>query len=167
MKDDETCRRLVHHLAALGAGVNSGEISTLLRVALNTSDDLRVERFGFPEVRAGTVFREAIEVRLRRDPVPVLILVDVLGAVRDAPERGRALMTHNSNIALMQGDRIAVLGLKGATDLYEYDRPAKRLRRVASPDSAGRELVEDAIAYFHTADRLYRSGAYRATARSA
>lgn len=80
-------------------------------------------------------------------------------------ERGRALMTHNSNIALMQGDRIAVLGLKGATDLYEYDRPAKRLRRVASPDSAGRELVEDAIAYFHTADRLYRSGAYRATAK--
>ncbi|HPV74574.1 MAG TPA: sulfatase-like hydrolase/transferase [Gemmatimonadaceae bacterium] len=76
------------------------------------------------------------------------------------PERGRALMTHNSNIALMQGDRIAVLGLKGATELYEYDRPAKRLRRVASPDSAGRELVEDAIAYFHTADRLYRSGAY-------
>jgi membrane-anchored protein YejM (alkaline phosphatase superfamily) len=81
------------------------------------------------------------------------------------PERGRALMTHNSNIALMKGDRIAVLGLKGATDLYEYDRPAKRLRRVTSPDSAGRELVEDAIAYFHTADRLYRSGAYQAAAK--
>ncbi len=76
------------------------------------------------------------------------------------PEQGRALMTHNSNIALMRGNRIAVLGLKGATEVYEYDRPAKRLRRVETPDSAGRALVEDAIAYFHTADRLYRTGAY-------
>ncbi|GMV09127.1 MAG: sulfatase [Gemmatimonadota bacterium] len=76
------------------------------------------------------------------------------------PDQGRALMTHNSNIALMRGDRVAVLGLKGATDVYQYDRSAKRLRRIASPDSAGRALVEDAIAYFHTADRLYRSGAY-------
>lgn len=73
-------------------------------------------------------------------------------------------MTHNSNIALMRGDRIAVLGLKGATDLYEYDRPAKRLRRVESPDSAGRTLVEDAIAYYHTADRLYRSGKFKMNA---
>lgn len=77
-----------------------------------------------------------------------------------SPEQGRALMTHNSNIALMRGDRIAVLGLKGATDVYQYDRPAKRLRRIVSPDSAGYALVEDAIAYFHTADRLYRSGAF-------
>lgn len=76
------------------------------------------------------------------------------------PEQGRALMTHNSNIALMRGNRMAVLGLKGTTEVYEYDRPAKRLRRVERPDSAGRALVEDAIAYFHTADRLYRSGAY-------
>ena len=77
------------------------------------------------------------------------------------PEEGRALMTHNSSLALMRGDRIAVLGLKGATDVYQYDRSAGRLRPVASPDSAGRALVEDAIAYFHTADRIYRSGEYR------
>ena len=28
------------------------------------------------------------------------------------------------------------------------------------PDAAGRELIEDAIAYFNGADRLYRGGAY-------
>ncbi|MEO6444742.1 MAG: LTA synthase family protein [Gemmatimonadaceae bacterium] len=78
-----------------------------------------------------------------------------------APDDGRALMTHNSNIALMRGDRVAVLGLKGATDVYEYDRPGKRLNRMETPDSAGRALIDDAIAYFHTADRLYRDGAYR------
>lgn len=81
------------------------------------------------------------------------------------PDRGRALMTHNSNIALMRGEKVAVLGLKGATTVYAYDRAAKRLREVASPDSAERQLVEDAIAYFHTADRLYRSGAYKISAR--
>ncbi|MEP7384506.1 MAG: LTA synthase family protein [Gemmatimonadota bacterium] len=83
---------------------------------------------------------------------------DVFAARAD---EGRALMTHNSSLALMRGDRIAVLGLKGATDVYEYDRPAKRLRLVETPDSAGRALVEDAIAYFHTADRVYRNGDYR------
>ena len=78
-----------------------------------------------------------------------------------APGEGRALMTHNSSLALMRGDRIAVLGLRGATDVYQYDRKAARLRLMATPDSAGRELIEDAIAYFHTADRVYRSGEYR------
>ena len=78
-----------------------------------------------------------------------------------APDDGRALMTHNSNIALMSGDRIAVLGLKGATDVYAYDRAAKRLNRMETPDSAGKSLIEDAIAYYHTADRVYRSGGYR------
>lgn len=84
------------------------------------------------------------------------------------PAEGRALMTHNSNLALMRGDRVAVLGLKGATDVYTYDRKAARLRLDETPDSAGRALVEDAIAYFHTADRVYRSGDYRMpTARPA
>ena len=58
-----------------------------------------------------------------------------------------------------------MLGLKGATTVYAYDKAAKRLREVASPDSAERALVEDAIAYFHTADRLYRSGAYKIGAK--
>ena len=78
-----------------------------------------------------------------------------------APAQGLALMTHNSNIALMRGDRVAVLGLKGATDVYAYDRTAKRLNRMAAPDSAGQALIEDAIAYYHTADRVYRRGEYR------
>ena len=75
-------------------------------------------------------------------------------------------MTHNSNLALMRGDLVAVLGLKASTDVYRYDRDARRLRRIAVPDSAGNTLIEDAIAYFHTADRLYRGGAYRMAVRA-
>ena len=72
---------------------------------------------------------------------------------------GRALMTHNSELALLQGNRIAVLGLHGATTVRAVDSTST-LRPIATPDSAERELIEDAIAYFQGADRLYRSGAY-------
>ncbi len=76
------------------------------------------------------------------------------------PSEGRALMTHNSEIALMRGDTLAVLGLKGQTDVYLYDHEEGRLRLVKTPSDAERSLVHDAIAYYHTADRLYRSGEY-------
>lgn len=75
------------------------------------------------------------------------------------PDEGRALMTHNSELALMRGNRMAVLGLRQATTLYDVDSLGA-LRRIATPDSSGRELIEDAIAYFNGADRVYRSGAY-------
>jgi phosphoglycerol transferase MdoB-like AlkP superfamily enzyme len=75
------------------------------------------------------------------------------------PQPGRALMTHNSELALLQGNRIAVLGLHGATTVRAVDSSGT-LRPIAAPDSAERELIEDAIAYFQGADRLYRSGAY-------
>ncbi len=76
----------------------------------------------------------------------------------DAPP-GRALMTHNNELALMQGNRIVVLGLRGATAVRVVDSTGT-LRAIAAPDSADRELVDDAIAYFQGADHLFRSGAY-------
>jgi phosphoglycerol transferase MdoB-like AlkP superfamily enzyme len=76
------------------------------------------------------------------------------------PARGRALMTHNNVVALMRGEELAVLGLQGAAKLYRYDRAAGKATPIAEPDSAGRALLEDAIAYFHGADMLYRSGRY-------
>ena len=83
---------------------------------------------------------------------------------RDAfaiPEsEGRALMTHNNSIAMMRGDYVAVLGLRGATTLYRYSKADSGLTRVPSPDSVGTEAVRDAIAFFSSADRLYRSGSY-------
>ncbi|MEP7344303.1 MAG: sulfatase-like hydrolase/transferase [Gemmatimonadaceae bacterium] len=73
---------------------------------------------------------------------------------------GRALMTHNNSIAMMRGEYVAVLGLRGATTLYRYSKADSGLTRVPSPDSTGAEAIRDAIAYFSSADRLYRSGAY-------
>jgi membrane-anchored protein YejM (alkaline phosphatase superfamily) len=75
------------------------------------------------------------------------------------PAAGRALMTHNNKIALLRGSRIAVLGLHQSTTVYDLG-PDYELRPVLTPDAAGRELIEDAIAYYNGADSIYRSGAY-------
>jgi len=73
---------------------------------------------------------------------------------------GIAVMTHNNEIALMRGNRLAVLGLRGATTVYDVDASAT-MHRIATPDAGERDLVEDAIAYFQSADDLYRHGEYR------
>ena len=76
------------------------------------------------------------------------------------PRAGLAVMTHNNEIALMRGDRLAVLGLRGAATVYDVGADGA-MRRIATPGPADRALVEDAIAYFQTADELYRRGKYR------
>jgi phosphoglycerol transferase MdoB-like AlkP superfamily enzyme len=74
---------------------------------------------------------------------------------------GRALMTHNNVLALMKGPRVVILGLRGAADVFRYDSSSRSLTRIAHPDRADRSLVDDAIAYFSGADRMYRSGSYQ------
>ena len=53
-----------------------------------------------------------------------------------------------------------LLGLRGAATVYDVDSLGG-LHRLPAPDSSSKALVEDAIAYFQTADELYRNGAYR------
>ena len=69
-------------------------------------------------------------------------------------------MTHNNQVALMRGHRLAVLGLHGATMVYDVDSLGA-LHRVATSDAGARDLVDDAIAYFQSADELYRHGQYQ------
>ncbi len=74
-------------------------------------------------------------------------------------ERGRALMTHNNEIALMRGGRIAVLGLKSRASLYSVVAD-DQFEPIPHPDPGGHDLIEDAIAYYDGADVLYRKGGY-------
>jgi phosphoglycerol transferase MdoB-like AlkP superfamily enzyme len=76
------------------------------------------------------------------------------------PRAGLAVMTHNNEVALMRGNRLAVLGLRGTSTVYDV-LPDGSLRAIVRPDADARALVEDAIAYFQTADELYRNGEYR------
>jgi arylsulfatase A-like enzyme len=74
---------------------------------------------------------------------------------------GRALVTHNAEIALLEGDRLAVLGLRRQVSLWGRGTDGGRQSRIDPMDAPGRELAADAIAYFSQADRLYRTGGYR------
>ena len=85
-------------------------------------------------------------------------------AARD-PSAGRALMTHNNNVAMMRGSRIAVLGLHRSAQLFDVGPDGSFIRTPAA-DGAGRELIEDAIAYYSGADTAYRTGAYAMTRTS-
>lgn len=72
---------------------------------------------------------------------------------------GRAPLTHNTKLALMRGSRIAVLGLRESTQLFDIGANGA-FRAVVTPDCAGKALVEEAISYYTGADRLYRRGQY-------
>jgi arylsulfatase A-like enzyme len=82
------------------------------------------------------------------------------------PEEGRALMTHNSDIALMRDEEVAVLGLRGSGAVYRVDRTDGQQFGEVVTDSTATVLLHDAIAYYHLADRLYRGGGYRFVATS-
>jgi membrane-anchored protein YejM (alkaline phosphatase superfamily) len=75
------------------------------------------------------------------------------------PSAGRALMTHNNEIALLRGTRIAVLGLHQSTAVFDLG-PDYALQPVRSMDAGARELIEDAIAYYDGADTLYKRGGF-------
>ncbi len=75
------------------------------------------------------------------------------------PGEGRALLVHNSDIALLRDDRIAVLGLRGQAEVYDVDRVSGDFQSVQA-DAASQALVDDAIAYFQSADHLVRNGGY-------
>jgi hypothetical protein len=69
-------------------------------------------------------------------------------------------MGHNSEIALMRGGRIAVLGLHEQTRVYDVDPATGAMTPIAALDEDARRLVEDAIAYYDGADTVYRAGEY-------
>lgn len=76
------------------------------------------------------------------------------------PAEGRALMGHNSEIALMRGGRMAVLGLHEQTRVYDVDATTGAMTLLVTLDAEARRLIEDAIAYYDGADTVYRAGEY-------
>lgn len=76
------------------------------------------------------------------------------------PDKGRALLVHNGDIALMRNGRIAVLGLRQQTAVFDVDGKSGEFRVADPHGGAEEELVDDAIAYFQSADRLVRNGGY-------
>jgi membrane-anchored protein YejM (alkaline phosphatase superfamily) len=78
-----------------------------------------------------------------------------------SPHDGRAPMTHNANVALLEGDLLAILGLQGTETACRYDPRDESLSPLPRETPEAAEVLGDAVAYFQVADELYRSGAYR------
>lgn len=77
--------------------------------------------------------------------------------LRLAPDEGRALMTHNSSIALLEGRRMAVLGLRSTARVYDCDLDRATCSEDGSARAVDSGLVTDAVAYYWGADLLYGS----------
>ena len=75
-------------------------------------------------------------------------------------DRGRALFVHNGDIALMRNGQIAVLGLRQQTDVFDVDQVGGDFRQADKHAGPAVELIDDAIAYFQSADRLVRNDGY-------
>jgi len=79
------------------------------------------------------------------------------------PAAGRAFLTHNSVVALLRGERLAVLGLRGSERLFRYRRHRDELDPLPVASAADRDLLAEAVAFYQTADEQFRSGRYRLT----
>ncbi len=79
---------------------------------------------------------------------------------------GRAFLTHNSAIALLEGNRLAVLGLHQSRRLFAYRRGVDDLEHVAVESDSDRALEGDAVAFFQSAYDLYRSGKFTLRTRA-
>jgi len=74
--------------------------------------------------------------------------------LRTKPSEARALFSHNRDVGLLRGNRMAVLGVRRQVELFSVDPRNGKFQRL-KPDSDP-ELVADAIAYFQGANRLYQ-----------
>jgi len=68
-------------------------------------------------------------------------------------ETGRAVMSHNYDLAIFNGTKMASLGLRHSAELWEHDPRDKSIRSL--PVIGDSAEVLDAIAYFQSAHRLY------------
>lgn len=75
------------------------------------------------------------------------------------PDEGRAVMTHNSSLVLLRDSVMVVLGPQRRTSVY-VPGPDGTWQASGAPQGRAREAGADAVAFFHGADRLYRSGEY-------
>lgn len=66
------------------------------------------------------------------------------------------LLNHNHDVAYIEGDRMVVLGLQGATDYFRYHADNDGL----DPIAADTDLADRATAYYQTAFELFKSHRY-------
>tara|TARA_R110002111_G_scaffold247140_2_gene310071 strand:+ start:82080 stop:84170 length:2091 start_codon:yes stop_codon:yes gene_type:complete len=74
-------------------------------------------------------------------------------ALQIDPKKGRAVMQHNHDVALLDSrNRMVVLGFGKSAECFKLDRPSHQLDQLAAPDQ---EMQNNATSYFQAAFELY------------
>jgi len=77
------------------------------------------------------------------------------------PGAGRAFLNHNRDIGMLAHDRLLVLGLMKAVEIYSGNPKKVEMTLLPSPTEADQQLVLDTVALYEVADDLYIHQRYR------
>jgi phosphoglycerol transferase MdoB-like AlkP superfamily enzyme len=80
--------------------------------------------------------------------------------LRDPPRNARALIHHDLDIGILEGDTLAVLQPNKTAEFYHLDPVSHQFLPDASGASGNLQVQDDAIALFEVADDLYTAGRY-------
>ena len=76
-------------------------------------------------------------------------------------EHDRALVNHNRDIGIAAGEHLVVMTMNKKMEYYHGNPKTGDLKLVDVPDATDKELEQDAVALFQTADDLYMHRNYR------
>jgi len=77
------------------------------------------------------------------------------------PGRGRAFLQHNRDVGLLQGNRLAILGVPKTERLFHFDWDSGLFTPIPHPDEDGETQLRTAAAAYQTAYEFYRNHAWR------
>jgi phosphoglycerol transferase MdoB-like AlkP superfamily enzyme len=77
------------------------------------------------------------------------------------PALGRAFLQHNRDVGLLQGDRLAILGVPKTARLFHFDLDSGLFTPIPHPDEDGEIQLRTAAAAYQTGYELYRKHAWR------
>ncbi len=79
-----------------------------------------------------------------------------------APADGYALLQHDRDVAILRGDRMAILSTGRREAAYSYQSETRRFTEI--PKEQASDLLSDAISYYETGYDLFSTGRFRVTA---
>ncbi len=75
--------------------------------------------------------------------------------------KSRVLLNHNRSIGIFRDEHLVVLGLNRTTEYFSVPKGGDQLEKVPVADALGRELEEEATAFYQVADELYMQRRYK------
>jgi hypothetical protein len=79
------------------------------------------------------------------------------------PEKGYALVQHDRDVGLFDGEQLAVLSAPKTVRAYRFEPSTKRFSPAQKETAQAQSMILDAISFYQTAFDLYMRGSYKDT----